>query len=343
MKKFFLFTSVICVFLMLGCNKGSKIKEGIVRVAYMPYYASVPMQVIIDEGLDKKYDFELVAIRYPDTGAMTLLETDQWDIAQIGARGMNVVPKYDAKLIADIQYEMDGAWILAREDSSIVKARNTLTEYPDVIGSIETVKSAEILIGTIGNIAHYMAIDYVRKFGLDVTDVKFINMKTDDIPEAFLSGEGDIACFGTPTIAMDMVQNGYVRVGGLKQQGISQQDVMLASAEYYDKAKDDIVKFMKAWYEAAAMLNADASYEFEMTKKFYTANGREVTDASVIQECDFNSYIDAGNFYDKKIGNWMLRLIKCYVEIETVDANTLVALEKNIKTELAESAIHQLK
>ncbi len=342
MKKLILLASIICLAFMVSCNK-SKIKEGIVRVGYMPYYASVPLQVIIDESLDKKHGFELITTIYPSSGAMTLLETDEWDIAQIGARGMIAVPNYDAKLIADIQYEMDGAWILARADSSIVKAGNTLKDYPDVIGSVETVENAEILIGVIGNISHYMAIDYVQKFGLDIANAKFIDMKTDDIPDEFIAGKGDVACFGNPTIAMDMVKNGYVRVGGLKQQGVSQQDVMLASAQYYENSKKDIVKFMKAWYEATTMINANPDYEFEMVKKFYIANGRNVTDETVAQECDFNSYIDTSNFHDKKIGNWMLRLVKCYVEIETMDANTLVALEKNIKTELAENAITQLK
>ncbi len=342
MKKLFFSFIIICLSFMLSCNN-TTIKKGVVRVAYMPYYGCVPLQVIIDEKLDKKHGSELLTTMYPAGGAMKLLETDKWDIAQIGARGMLAVPEYDAKLIADIQYETDGAWILAREDSSIARAGNTLENYPDVLGSVETLKNSEILIGTIGNISHYMAIDYVQKIGLDISDVKFIDMKTDDIPEAFMAGQGDIACFGDPTKALDMVANGYVRVGGLKQQGVAPQDVMLASAEYYDNSKEDIVNFMKAWYEATAMLNDDGDYEFEMAKKFYKSNGRDVSDFSVAQECYFNSYIDVSNFYDKIIGNWMLRLIKCYVTIGTMDANTLVVLEKNIKTELAEESIKQLK
>ncbi len=348
MKKSILFICLICIFCLafvLGCSRSSssRIKKGVVRVAYMPYYASVPLQVIIDEGLDKKYGIEIIPTIYPTGGTMGLLESDQWDIGQIGAGGMYAISRFDAKLIADIQYEMDGAWMLAREDSSIVQAGNTLQEYPDVLGSVETLENAEILIGVVGNISHYMALDYVQKFGIDISNVKFIDMKTDDVPEAFLSGQGDIACFGNPTTAMDFVNDGgYVRVGGLKQQGIPQQDIMIANSKYYDTSKDDIVRFMAAWYEATSMLNGDTDYEFEMTKKFYRSNGREVTDVSVAQECSFNSYIDASNFYEKEIGSWIVNLAKCYVSVGTVEASTSIAIEKGIKTELAQKAISMI-
>ena len=89
--------------------------------------------------------------------------------------------------------------------------------------------------------------------------------------------------------------------------------------------------------------SADPDYEFEMTKKFYTESGRQVTDASVKQECDFNSYIDASNFYKKETGAWMRGLIECYVENETMGSETLVALEQNIVTELTEQAINAIK
>lgn len=336
-----LLVSIVSLIAMLSC--GSKIKEGVVRVGYMPYYASVPLQVIKDKGLDTKYGFEMEDIMFPSGGPMAeALGAGEWDIGQIGAGGMSAIPNYNAKLIADVQYEMDGAWMLARPDSDIVKAGANLTEWPEVIGSAETLEGLTVL-GTVGNISHYMAIDYAQKFGLDISDVEFIHMETAQIANAFIAGEGDIACMGNPTAAMDIVADGYVRIGGLKQQGASQQDAMLVNEEYYESNKEDIVKFMKAWYEATAMLNADPNYEFEMTKKFYTGNGRKVSDASVQQECDFNSYIDANNFYNKETGAWMRGLIECYVENGTMEPETLVALEQNIVTEMTEQAINELK
>ncbi len=319
---------------------GSEAKEGVVRVGYMPYYASVPLQVIQDENLDEKYGFVMETIMFPSGGPMAeALGAGEWDIGQIGAGGMSAIPNYNAKLIADVQYEMDGAWILARADSAIVKAGSNLADYPEVLGSAATVKGSTVL-GTVGNISHYMAIDYVQKFGLDISDVNFIHMETAQVANAFKAGEGDIAGMGSPTAAMEMVADGYVRIGGLKQQGISQQDAMLVSDEYYNNNRTDIINFMKAWYEATGMLNADPAYEFEMTKKFYTAGGRTVSDDSVQQECDFNSYIDATNYMNKETGAWMKGLIECYVESETVDASTLEALKENTKLDIVEEVLN---
>ncbi len=322
-----------------GCGS-SATEEGVVRVGFMPYYASVPLQVIEDEGLDEKYGFDMELVMFASGGPMAeALGAGEWDIGQIGAGGMSAIPNYDAKLIADVQYEMDGAWILVREDNPLLDAGNTLSDWPELIGSAEAL-AGQTMLGTVGNISHYMAIDYVNKFGLDISEMDFVHMETAQVMNAFVAGEGDIACMGDPTSAMQLVSDGYVVVGGLKQQGASQQDAMLVGADYYDNNQEDIVKFLKAWYEAAAMLNADPDYEFEMTYKFYSeTGGRDVTEATVQQECDFNSYIDASNWQDKETGAWMRGLIECYVDSGTMEASTLEALENNIRMDLVEEAM----
>ena len=58
------------------------------------------------------------------------LGAGEWDIGPIGAGGMIAIPNYNAKLIADVEYEMDGAWIFARSDSEIAKAGKNLTAFP---------------------------------------------------------------------------------------------------------------------------------------------------------------------------------------------------------------------
>lgn len=315
-----------------------------IRVGTMPYYASVPVQVIMDEGLDKKYGFEMTVLNFASGGPMAeALGAGEWDAGAIGAGGMTAIPNYNAYLIYDVESAMDGAWIMARADSDIVAAGNTISDFPDVIGDSDSVRGKKIL-GTIGNISHYMAIDYVEKMGLTMDDVEFLNMETSNVYTAFVSGEGDIACMGSPTAAMKLMDEGYVRIGGLLQQGQPQQDCMLLSEDYYKNNRDKAVAFMAAWLEASEMLNADIDYEVEMCSKFYSAQGRsDFTEEDVRRECEWCAYTDASNYMDKEIGAWMRGLISCYVDAGVMDAGVLEALEKNIATDIIEDAVALMK
>lgn len=329
-----------------ACGKDSSSNGGgegnvpVIKVGFMPYYASVPLQVIKDEKLDEKYGFEMDAILFPSGGPMAeALGAGEWDIGMIGAGGMVAIPNYDAKLIADVEYEMDGAWIIARPDSDIVKAGKTLSDFPELIGSKDSLKGKTVL-GTVGNISHYMAIDYLSKFGASISDVNFIHMETAQIYNAFVSGNGDIACIGSPAAGQKLLAEGYIKIGGLKDQGNPQQDAMITSADFYNNQKDDCVKFMKAWYEAVGKLNADINYEIEMSKKFYTENGRtDFTDEGVKQESEWDSYVDATNYKDKEVGAWMKGLIQCYVDSGAMDKGVIDALNKNVKTDIMEEAL----
>lgn len=315
-----------------------------IRVGTMPYYASVPVQVIQDEGLDKKYGFEMTVLNFASGGPMAeALGAGEWDAGPIGAGGMTAIPNYNAYLIYDVESAMDGAWIMARADSDIVAAGNTTDGFPDVIGDGESVRGKQIL-GTIGNISHYMAIDYVNKMGLTMEDVEFLNMETSNVYTAFVSGQGDIACMGSPTAAMKLMDEGYVRIGGLLQQGLPQQDCMLLSEDYYKNNREKAVAFMAAWLEASEMLNADIDYEVEMCSKFYSGQGRtDFTQEDVHRECEWNAYTDAGNYKDKEIGAWMHGLISCYVDAGVMDAGVLEALEQNIATDIIEDAVALMK
>jgi NitT/TauT family transport system substrate-binding protein len=316
----------------------------VIRIGAMAYYLSVPLQVIKDEGLDKKYGFEMNIIDFPSGGPMAeALGAGQWDIGPIGAGGMVAIPNYNAKLIADVESKMDGAWIIARPDSDIVKAGATLSEYPEILGSKDTLKGKKML-GTVGNISHYMGLDYLSKFGLEMSDVDFVHMETSQIYTAFVAGNGDLACLGSPSAAMKLVQEGYVRVGGLAQQGVSQQDAILVSDDFYTNHYDLCVNFMKAWYTAANMLNADPQYEFDMVKKFYSESGRsDFNDKGIQSECDFNTYVDSKTAFDKEVGVWMKGLIQFYVDNGSMKQTVIDKMNTNIKLDVVKDAVAGLK
>ena len=331
---------------MYGCGSNSSESadgRSVIRVGTMPYYLGVPIEVISDKGLDDKYGFDMEVIDFPSGGSMSEdLGAGEWDRGPIGAGGMTAVSNYNAKLIADIEYEMDGAWIIARPDSDIVAAGNTLGDYPEVIGSADTIRGKTVL-GTVGNISHYMAIDYVSKFGLSMDDVEFLNMETSNVYTAFVSGQGDLACIGSPSAGLKLLNEGYVLVGGLKQQGNPQQDCMIVSEEFYQNSYDVCVGFMAAWLEACAYLNNDEEYEKQMVSKFYTDHGRtDFTEQDVADECSWNTYNDATNIFEKETGKWMKELVKCYVEAGAMDESVSAALETNIDTKAIEDAVKLL-
>lgn len=316
----------------------------VIRIGAMAYYLSVPLQVIEDEGLDKKYGFEMEIIDFPSGGPMAeALGAGQWDIGPIGAGGMVAIPNYNAKLIADVESEMDGAWIIARPDSDIVKAGKNLADYPDVVGSKEALKG-KTMLGTVGNISHYMGLDYLSKFGLNISDINFVHMETSQVYTAFVSGNGDIACIGSPAAGMKLLSEGYVLIGGLKQQKKSQQDALLVSDDFYTNHYDLCVNFMKAWYSATDMLNADPQYEIEKVKKFYTLRGRtDFDDEGVARECSWNTYVDSSNVFDKEVGVWMKGLIQFMVDNGSMKQTVIDKMNTNIKLDVVKDAIAGLK
>ena len=339
--------SMMVCSMFTGCGKNGETKDtGVktVRAGAMPYYLSVPLQVIKDEKLDQKYGYQLEIIDFPSGGPMAeALGAGEWDIGPIGAGGMIAIPNYNAKLIADVEYEMDGAWIFARPDSEIAKAGKNLTDYPELIGSADSIGGATIL-GTVGNISHYMDIDYVSKYGLSIDDVNFLNMETSNVYTAFVSGQGDLACMGSPSAGLKLMEEGYVLVGGLRQQGNPQQDSILVSEDFYKDNYDTCVNFMASWLEAAAKLNSDQEYEETMVTKFYTEHGRsDFSEKDVKDECGWNTYMDASNIKDKETGAWMQGLIQCYVEAGAMEENVLDALKQNTTADVVEDALKKLE
>ena len=311
-----------------------------IRFGTMPYYLGVPCQVIREKELGKKYGFEMEVVNFSSGGPMAeALGAGEWDIGAIGAGGMIAIPNYNAYLVYDVENVMDGAWIMARPDSAIVQVGNTLADYPEVIGSAESVKGATIL-GTIGNISHYMAIDYVQKMGLTMGDVNFLNMETSNVYTAFVSGSGDLACMGSPSAALKLLDEGYVLVGGLKQQGVPQQDSILVSEDFYQNHRQAAVAFMAAWMEASALLNADQTYEKTCMSTFYREQGRtDFTEADIAREAEWNTYTDPENYAEKPLGAWMQSLISCYVDAGVQDAAVLEALERNTVTDILQDAL----
>jgi NitT/TauT family transport system substrate-binding protein len=314
-----------------------------IRVGMMAHYLSVPLQVIQDEKLDEKYGFTMELISFPSGGPMAeALGAGKWDIGPIGAGGMVAVPTYNAKLIADVEYQMDGAWIMARPDSDIVKAGANLKTLPEVIGNAQTVKGKQML-GTFGNISHYMGLNYISQFGLEIKDINFIHMETSQVYTSFIAGNGDIACMGSTAAALKLKEAGYPVIGGLKQQGRSQQDAILVSDDFYTNKYDTCVNFMKAWLTATGKLNSDIEYEIEMTKRFFKASGRsDYTDDSVRQECEMCSYIDTSNAFEKETGKWMTDLVAFMVETGSMEKNVLDAMKVNVRTDIFKEAVAQL-
>lgn len=316
----------------------------VIRIGCMPYYSGAPAQVILDEKLDEKFGFKLKVVVFPSGGPMAeALGANEWDVGPIGAGGMVAVPNYGARLVADVHYETDACWLFARPGSDIVKAGNTVPEFPDVIGDAASVKG-KTMLGTFGNISQYFGVDYLNKLGLKIEDVNFLHMEISQIYTAFVSGQGDLAAVGSPSAAYKLKMEGYPVVGGLTQQGISQQDALLISEDMYLNHKDLSVQFLKAWFTATGMMNADIEYQIQKCLKFYTENGRsDVTEESVRQECESSSYVDVNNFGKKEVGKWMKGLVEFMVGIEAMPKEIIDGLNINIDPSLSEQAIAELK
>ena len=135
----------------------------------------------------RRMDLNWKSPHFPrERASMKLWDPGLVDVCTIGAAGINSCSVYDAVYLFSHEDSAAGQNCYVRKDSAIAKETGYLEDYPDVLGSPETIKGATILLpmGT-GNQAE---IDtYLELLGLTEEDVSLVNMDTAPAYQAFVS------------------------------------------------------------------------------------------------------------------------------------------------------------
>ena len=204
-----------------------------------------------DEGLD-------IDVQYFSSGLdiLNALPSGSWVIA-----GMGGVPammgnlRYGTSVIAVGNDESMTNAVLVRPDSPIVQTKGWNKDYPEVLGSPETVRGKTFLVTTVSS-AHYALSSWLKVLGLTDADVTIKNMDQSQAVAAFDNNIGDGVALWAPHMYVGQAK-GWTLVSDLKKCGVGNPIVLVCDTKYAEANPDIVARFLKVYLRAVNMLQKE--------------------------------------------------------------------------------------
>lgn len=207
-----------------------------------------------EKGWDKEVGLD-IEIKYFDSGAAILnaLPSGEWVYA-----GMGAVPamlgnlRYDTIVIANGNDESMTNGVIVRKDSEIAKVKGWNKDFPDVLGSPESIRGKTFLVTTVSS-AHYALSSWLEIFGLKDKDVVIKNMDQAQAVGAFENNIGDGVGLWAPHLFL-AEKKGGLPAGDLKACKKGNPIVLIADPKYAEAHPDVTAKFLGVYLRAVNML-----------------------------------------------------------------------------------------
>lgn len=235
--------------------------EKLVKVptAWLDEHETFLMWYAKEKGWDKEAGLD-VEIKYFNSGAdiLNALPSGEWVYA-----GMGAVPamlgnlRYDTIVIANGNDESMTNGVVVRKDSPIAKVKGWNKDYPDVLGSPETVKGKTFLVTTVSS-AHYALSSWLNVLGLKDSDVVIKNMDQAQAVGAFENNIGDGVALWAPHLFLAMDKGG-VLAADLKMCKKGNPIVLIADAKYANAHPEITAKFLGIYLRAVNMVKHETA------------------------------------------------------------------------------------
>lgn len=261
-----------------------------VRCGCLNQQLSIPLYYIQQQGWDVENGFKLELNTFAQgSGINEALGAGLIDFFTIGAAGVNSCCVYDAIYLYSHANSGAGQQFMVRADSDIAAAKGNLPEFPEVLGSAETIKDKEFLL-PMATTAQILADVYLQQFGLTEDDVTMINMSDDaTCYQAFVSGEADFSKTSYPSA--DNYNENYVVACSMNSLNVPFWDNVFASRDFFEnnhdtlvalmvqlirtaeafKDEDVMIDTMMAWYDTCGVtVDAEAVRHQVLERPFFT-------------------------------------------------------------------------
>ncbi len=257
-----------------------------IRCAYLTTAIPVPCFYAEEQGWYNDLGIALdIATFASGPAANESVGSGEIDIATMG--GMPAILggiAYDYKVIGWLEDDDFALQMYARNDSDVVQAgKGNIPGHEEIYGTPETWKGKSIIV-TSATSAHYAVCSILSAMGLDESDVNLIDMDGASGAAAFMAGEGDMYAAWDPQYnAFSTDPDNYTRVGTCADSGNSFICVLVATQEYCENNRADIVKFLEGMVRACDVFAKDdqtyydAMYRWQST---YTDTDEETSTTS---------------------------------------------------------------
>jgi len=338
---------IIMLGMFTGCAKNSESgateqdsKSTKIRVGIVTNTMGVPAAYALENGYYAAENLEVEPVIF-STGSLVneAMAAGEIDIAFSGLASIFSMATGTASWIGEINTTA-GLGIYVRPDSPILNEKGVVSGYENVYGSAESLKGAQIL-GPLGNVAQYLAANWIQIFGLTDQDVEIVNMDYGAAYQAFVSGQGDAVSLNNP-YTFQAEENGYICAATFEDATNTYlNDGIFGNTEFINENRDAIIGFLRATYKASdALQDEEIRYEFSM--KWFADNGKEYTENDMRAEMGLRKYLTAEYMTqsDYVFGKGMLKIADFYVSDGKIIAENIGNVSTSIDVSLLNEALN---
>lgn len=291
-----------------------------IRVGTQPTTMGTPLDYAMKQGWFEEAGITVERVLFP-TGAPIneALAAKQLDIALNGLATVYAVAAGDVTWIGEIN-TATGLAVYVRPDSPVLKEKGNVEGFPNIYGSVDTLKGLTIL-GPLGTSAQFNVITWMNKFGLTASDYKMLSMDHGPAAQAFLSGEGD-AIASSPPYTYQLEEAGMVKVATLEDtSGITLMDGMCVDKQFLADHRDLVKRFTEIIYRAQELLGNDDKLVYDVCMQYFNENGREYDETKMNNEIKERDFVDKDIMTapDYKFGAVLFGMGKFYVDDGKID------------------------
>lgn len=310
----------------------------VIRVAVMPFYISAPIGYMMDQKLDEANGFKIEPIMFPTGGPMNeAIAADSYDVATIGGAFVFGVANFNAHVIASHINGTGGNEIWAYKDSPLAAEKGVNADFPEVLGSPETVKGVKI-VQTTGTTGQLAITKWLETIGVAEADVEMVHMEFAQCYQAFKGGQADVAALVSPYCFQ--TDDTMVKVADLDQLGLQLfEEITVTDKAYNDpEIKAVLPAFLKTLYQVNDELEADPQKKFDAVKKWYTDNGSSVSDEDIQAECDLKPFVTSEEIQNLKLGDYEATYAEFMVSQDKLEADKVEVVRANVTDEFIKEA-----
>lgn len=249
-KKYISLAVAVLMLLHLAASGAAASRLVRVPTAWMDEFETFLIWYAKDKGWDKEAGLD-IEIRQYDSGEEILdaQPTGAWVYA-----GMGTVPAVMGNLrnnvvaIATGVDESAANGVVVHADSPIAAVRGWNKEYPEVLGSPDTVRGKTFLVSDLSS-AHYALSSWLRVLGLQDSDVIIRDMMQGLVVASFENHIGDGVALWAPQLYLALNKGGAL-AATLKDCGRDSPTYIVADTAYANEHPEITVKFLTVYFRA---------------------------------------------------------------------------------------------
>ena len=310
----------------------------VLRVGVQPFYISSSIGYMMDNKIDEKHGFKIEPVMFPSGAPQNeAIPADSYDVATIGGAFVFGVANYGAHVIGSLINGTGGNEVWAKKDADLAAVKGVNAEFPEVLGSPETVKGLKI-VQTTGTTGQLAVSRWLEAIGAAETDVQIVHMEFAQCYQAFKGGQADVAALTSPYCFQ--TDDTMVKVADLEQLGLQLYEEITVTDKAYNnpEIREILPEFLKAIYEVGDELEADPEKKFQAVKKWYNDNGGSASDEDIKAECELKPFLTTEDAKNLELGDCEVMYAEFMASQDKLEQDKVEIVKENTTSEFLDAA-----